>query len=136
MPHQTVVLDTNLVVSAFIRPDGTAGKAMQKALLHFRIAASIDTLSELHEVLNRPKFDRYLSPFQRLQYLQTYREAVTLVNVRTCIADSPDPKDNKFLALAVDAEAALLVSGDKKDLLALNPYRGIQILSINEFLSL
>ncbi|MDO4683576.1 MAG: putative toxin-antitoxin system toxin component, PIN family [Lautropia sp.] len=136
MSRQTLVLDTNLLVSAFIRPDGAASQALQKALLQFDVAASDETLVEVHEVLNRPKFDRYLSAFQRLQYLRAYREAVVLIEVRTHITDSPDPKDNKFLALALDARATLLVSGDKKDLLALSPYRGVRILSVAEFLAL
>jgi len=44
--------------------------------------------------------------------------------VRVC----RDPKDDKFLELAVDGQTQMLVTGDK-DLLALSPYRDIQILT-------
>jgi hypothetical protein len=44
-----------------------------------------------------------------------------------------DPKDNKFLELAVSGRATHVVTGDS-DLLALNPFQGIQILSPHSFL--
>lgn len=65
--RETLVLDTNLVVSAFLRPDGAAAQALLKALQGFDVAASRQTLAELHDVLARGKFDRYLPRLQRLQ---------------------------------------------------------------------
>ena len=44
-----------------------------------------------------------------------------------------DPKDNKFLELAVAGNADCLITGDK-DLLILNPFRGIKIISPSDFL--
>jgi predicted nucleic acid-binding protein len=44
-----------------------------------------------------------------------------------------DPKDNKFLELAVEAGAACIITGDK-DLLVLNPFRNIPIFTPAEFL--
>lgn len=45
-----------------------------------------------------------------------------------------DPKDNKFLELAVAAKASCIITGDK-DLLELHPFRGIPILTVNDFLN-
>jgi predicted nucleic acid-binding protein len=45
-----------------------------------------------------------------------------------------DPKDDKFLELAVSGRAACIVTADE-DLLALNPFRGISILSVERFLA-
>lgn len=45
-----------------------------------------------------------------------------------------DPKDNKFLELAVDGKASCLIAGDA-DLLVLNPFCGIPVLTPTEFLS-
>ncbi|MGN6802815.1 MAG: putative toxin-antitoxin system toxin component, PIN family [Ginsengibacter sp.] len=45
-----------------------------------------------------------------------------------------DPKDNKFLELAVAAKASCIITGDK-DLLELHPFRGIPILTANDFLN-
>jgi len=50
------------------------------------------------------------------------------------IADSPDPDDNKFLEVAVECDADYLITGDKKHLLPLHPYRNIQILQPHDFL--
>lgn len=132
---EVIVLDTNLVVSAFLRPDGAAAQALVRALQGFEVVASRQTLDELLDVLGRSKFDRYLPRLERLEYAQTYAQAVRLVEVGTCVNDCADPKDNKFLALALDAHASILVSGDKRDLLSMNPYRGMRILSIGQFLS-
>ncbi len=44
-----------------------------------------------------------------------------------------DPKDDKFLDLAVNGQATCLISGDA-DLLALHPFRGIAILTPAQFL--
>jgi predicted nucleic acid-binding protein len=57
--RKTVVLDSNLVVSAFLNSKGAASQAMQLAFDYFDVAASKDTLTELVDVLRRDKFDRY-----------------------------------------------------------------------------
>lgn len=129
-----VVLDTNLVISAFLRPDGGAGQALVKALLHCEVLASAETLRELEMVLGRKKFDRYLSPAQRLDRMQAYRAAVRQVDVHSVVTACQDPKDNKFLALALDAGASMLVSGDKRDLLVMECFQGVRIMSIRAFL--
>jgi hypothetical protein len=49
------------------------------------------------------------------------------------IDDCPDPADNRFLALALDVSARVIVTGDR-DLLALHPWRGVEILTPAEFL--
>ena len=52
-----------------------------------------------------------------------------------CVIDiCRDPKDNKFLELAVSGKADFIITGDQ-DLLVLNPFRNIEIITINEFLT-
>jgi predicted nucleic acid-binding protein len=46
-----------------------------------------------------------------------------------------DPRDNKFLEIALSGRATHLISGDA-DLLVLDPFQGIRILSPQEFLDL
>ena len=58
-----------------------------------------------------------------------------MVPVLTEVTDCRDPKDNRFLALALDSESDCIVSGDA-DLLALNPWRGIEIVSPGAFLAI
>ena len=57
-----------------------------------------------------------------------------MVAVLSDISDCRDPKDNRFLALALDSESDCIISGDA-DLLALNPWRRIEIVSPRAFLA-
>jgi uncharacterized protein len=132
--RQRVVLDSNLIVSAFLNPQGTASSALQIALAHFDVVSSKETLGELLEVLRRDKFDRYASLQARTERLQCYAEATQKYPVTLVVTDCQDPKDNKFLALALTAEAKLLVSGDKKHLLSMHPFKGVDIVSVRTFL--
>jgi len=50
------------------------------------------------------------------------------------ITDCRDPKDNKFLELAVTANASCIITGDD-DLLVLHPFRNIPILNASDFLN-
>jgi uncharacterized protein len=131
--RKIVVLDTNLVVSAFLNPEGTASQGLQKALRYFDVATSKETLGELLEVLRRGKFDRYARKEDRAERLSAYSEATLKFTVTEQVTDCKDPKDNQFLALALAAKASLLVTGDKKDLLSMHPYRGIDIVSVRDF---
>ena len=123
MPSRNkVVLDSNLVVSAFLNPDGMASAALQVAIEHFDVAASSDTLAELADVLKRDKFNRYASKTERIARLEAYAQTVLVFDVQLQVLDCRDPKDTKFLALCMTARAKVLVTGDKKDLLVLHPY--------------
>ncbi len=50
------------------------------------------------------------------------------------INECRDPKDNKYLELVVSGKAECIVTGDE-DLLVLNPFRGIEILTVQKFLA-
>jgi uncharacterized protein len=136
--RNTVVLDSNLIVSAFLNPQGAASKALQIALESFDIASSKETLAELVDVLKRDKFDKYAAKSLRMAKLEQYAQAVVYyevsLEISSTITDCTDPKDNKFLALAITAKAKVLISGDKRDLLVMHPYRGIDIVSLREFI--
>ncbi len=131
---KNIVLDTNLIVSAVINPEGAASQALDIADAHFDIVASHETLSELIDVLSRDKFDRYASREERKLFAMDYADTVKLMNVETVVAECHDPKDNKFLSLAVDTRAVLIVSGDKKHLTSMKQHQGIPIIGVREFL--
>jgi len=88
---------------------------------------------EFTSVVIRPKFDKYLSLESRLTVIQDLKELVKLIPVTQSIQDCRDPKDNKFLELAVEAGASCIITGDK-DLLVLHPYQNIPILTAADFL--
>jgi putative PIN family toxin of toxin-antitoxin system len=98
-----------------------------------QLIVSQETLAELESVLSRPKFDVYLSLAERLQFIQRLRRAAIPIEGIPPIAACRDPKDDKFLALALAGHATLILTGDD-DLLALHPFRGIDVLTPRQYL--
>ncbi len=127
------VYDTNVIVSAALIPGSIPRQAFDKGLAEGIVLMSVPTVLELAEVLGREKLDKYLLPDDRLRFLATLLRTVNLVEVTEVISDCRDPRDNKFLELAVCGQADLIVAGDE-DLLVLNPFRDIPIVTPREFL--
>lgn len=98
------------------------------------IFANENLIREIKDVAHRQKFRKYVSLDEISLFLDVVTASFTLIATTTQVSDSPDPNDNFLLALAIDAQAEYLITGDKKDLLALSPYRGIQIVRLQEFL--
>jgi uncharacterized protein len=127
------VLDTNTLVSAFLFKKSVVRQAYNRAQAIGRLLVSGETAQELNDVLERPKFDKYLRREVRIAFAITVIRKAHLVEIQELITESRDAKDNKFLELAVSGNAASIVSGDE-DLLVLNPFRGIPILTPRQFL--
>lgn len=133
-----VVLDTSTLISAALRPDSTPRQALLTAVASATVCASPATLAELEQMLMRDKFDRYLDQASRREFLDLYRRYTRLFNVieaeeKALPHPCRDPRDNKFLALALYCSADVLMTSDD-DLLVLNPYQGIPIWTPKEFL--
>ena len=91
------------------------------------------TLEELDDVLRRPKLARYVGEEQRLEFLTAYIRDAEIVVVTTRLRECRDPKDDKFIELAIEGKATHIISGDQ-DLLMLSPFRGVAILTPVDFL--
>ena len=128
-----IVLDTSVIVSALLKKDGVSRKALSKAAKGTLILSS-ETLTELSEVLNRPKFERFFSEEEKLATLNLLIEQGEAIVVSSSITICRDLSDNKFLNLAVDGKADVIVSRDP-DLLILSSVNGIPILTPAAFLS-
>lgn len=129
------VFDTNCLVSASILPNSSVRQAFDKALKLGFIASSQDVFEEYTEVLFREKFDKYfVSIDERLFILNLIVSKLRDFPPTEVIKECRDPKDNKYLELAVSANASCLVTGDK-DLLSLQTFRGIAILKPGDFLN-
>lgn len=126
------VFDTNVLISALLLPDSKPRQALQMALLQGQVLISFATLAELSEVLGRKKFLRYVDEQDIRNFLAALTRGAEWVEVRVPIAACRDPKDDKFLEVAVSGNATHIITGDT-DLLALNPYHGIQILPPHQF---
>lgn len=107
--------------------------AIEKASLRFELCTSTDTLAELETVLLRSKFDPCAGRAARQAFTDGIRDHVLVVPVALVVADCPDPADNKFLALAVAADAELIVASDPH-LTRMHPWREIAIMPPAAFL--
>lgn len=133
MPERRWVLDTNALISRLLLPTGVAARAVDHALARGVVLVSEETMNELAEVISRPKFDRYLSVAERVQFLRLFGGVARMVNITHRVAACRDPKDDKFLHVALNGEAEAIVTGDQ-DLLVLHPFHGISILSPADFI--
>lgn len=133
-PDLRLVFDTNAIVSALLFEQSVPGKAFLAALERGVILQSEATIAELSAVLARKKFDRYLTKEERDQFLGMLLHVAIVVEIDEEIRACRDAKDDKFLELASAGRASVLVSGDG-DLLALNPFRGIPVMTPAEFLA-
>ena len=127
------VFDTNVVVSALLLADSIPRQAFDKALDQGTILISVPVILELADVLSRKKLNKYLLEDERMRFLIGLLKETELIETTGPIAICRDPKDDKFLELAVDGNADYIVTGDE-DLLVLHPFRGIQILTPKDFL--
>lgn len=125
------VFDNNVLVSAVLL-GGVPRNAFDKLLDTGTILVSVPVLLELAEVLNREKFDKYVTHDERMRFLVSFLKVAEIIEISETITVCRDPKDDKLLELAVSGNADFLVTGDK-DLLALNPFREVDIITPREF---
>ncbi len=128
------VFDTNVLVRAVLLSDSKPAEAFRRARQAGGILSSVPVAEELNEVLGRPKFDRYVTREDRERFLVAFLRAAIIIEIGEDLEACRDPKDDKFLELAVSGGAACIVTADD-DLLALHPFRGIPILTVEQFLA-
>jgi len=130
------VFDTNALISAALLRKSINAKALDHALDIGRIVISEHALLEFAEVIFRKKFDKYfLNDEERHEAIDRLEINALVFSPKITINACRDPKDNKFLELAVTAEASCIVSGDQ-DLLILHPFDKIPIVSAADFLKI
>ncbi|MEX2578503.1 MAG: putative toxin-antitoxin system toxin component, PIN family [Verrucomicrobiales bacterium] len=127
------VFDTNTLVSAFLFRLSIPGRALHAAISGGDLLFSAGTAQEIVEVIRREKFDRYVDRRKREDLLRSLLDDAIIIDIREVIRECRDPDDDKFLALAASARAECIVTGDD-DLLVLNPFRDIPIVTPREFL--
>jgi putative PIN family toxin of toxin-antitoxin system len=130
-----LVIDTNVFVSALIRPGRSLTALIDHVDQHGTLLYSTETLAELVDVLSRRKFGAYTNPDQIAQFVEWFIMTGELVAVTEPQKGSRDPKDDKFLSLAIAGKADYLISGDK-DLLVLRRFDSVPIVSPAAFLAL
>lgn len=129
-PH--FVLDTNVLVDAVCFSRSFGRRAYRRVRSLGVIALSPPTLAEFIEVMRRPRLRRYVTEEELQVFVGFLTEEAAPFAPTERIEACRDPKDDKFLELAWAAKAAAILSRDD-DLLALHPFRGIDILTPQSF---
>lgn len=133
MNNNRFVFDTNVTISALMSPKSIPRQAFDIAQLSGIFLVSAESILELNEVLSRKRFERYFSTEERLQFISKFFTDAEIVEIKESIKTCRDPKDDKFLELAVNGSANFIITGDQ-DLLVLHPFRDIKIITPNELL--
>ena len=126
-----VVVDTNVFISAALKENSPPGTAAHLAAASHLLLKSTITEQELFVTLAQRRLAPLIPPRFR-NWLSEILAAAELVAITERIAACRDPKDDKFLELAVTGRADVIITGDR-DLLALNPFRSIAIITPAEF---
>jgi len=132
------VIDTNILVRAMLKPTGSVGPVVDFLREgRYVFLYSEATLNELIDVLSRPRMVR--------KYGLTAVEVDALcalvilrgerVQPDRTITACRDPKDNKFLEVAIAGGADVIVTGDE-DLEVLDPFEGLPLITPAKFLRL
>lgn len=131
-----VVLDTNLLVGYLL----TQGKTITRIIDYWEngdiiVVVSPAIVEELAEVVQRPRLRQHMTGDPQVIINLLLSDAIQTRGDLAFPGASRDPKDDKFLACAVEGEAAYLVSGDE-DLLSLKQFRDVLIVSPANFVRL
>ena len=133
------VLDSSVVVSAFLNPSGTPAMLLQRARAGaFSLCLSEDILEETARALNRPRIQQgYGYATEDVEhFLATLIQTADIVHdIGNVPPVSRDPNDDVIIAAAVAAKATHLVTGDN-DLLSLGSHEGVRIVTPRDFLHL
>ncbi|MBI4677643.1 MAG: putative toxin-antitoxin system toxin component, PIN family [Elusimicrobia bacterium] len=129
-----IVLDTNVFVSAALRPEGHVAPILQLAA-EGRLAIFVSSfiLAELERTLASPKIG--FDPARVRATLASVRENVAVVEPTTMVnAIHAKDSDNRILECALEAKADVLVTGNMRHIRPLGAFQGIAILTPREFL--
>lgn len=128
-----IVFDTNALISAAILPNSVSNEALTIAVEHFDILTSKEAWQEFDTRVQKPKLFHYFGTVPKRDDVVSFvNQALIHIQVQSTVLDCADTDDNKFLALALDGDASILVTGDQ-DLLVLHPWRNVHIMRSGEF---
>lgn len=138
-----VVVDSNLIVSALLSRDPTSPtvhlfrQTVSRAVSAYTSAFQ---LSELVDVLTRPKFRPSVSVQDAMRFIGLLKERFNIVagSSRDIDLVPKDAKDNPIVAIGLEAGAQYLITDDAKHLLPLKVvllqgHRPLQIVSLDDF---
>ena len=127
----SVVLDTNVVVSAHVNSEGYERYVIDLILAgKLALCASAEIFSEYEGVLRRKKLG--ISARHANASLRLLRKAARIVTPYTRVRATADPDDNKFLECAEASRAEFVVTGNKRHVP--KKWRETQVVTARELL--
>jgi len=132
-----VVLDTGILIAALITKDTPPDQLYQAwRKRRFELVTSEWQLDEFRRVSRYAKLRKYLQPIEAGNLINGLRHQALLLQTLPDVDLSKDPDDNPLLAMAIAGEADYLVSGDKRDVLALKKVDKTRIITARRFLAI
>ncbi len=130
-----IVVDTNILIGALITK-GTPPDRLYQAWLRgeIELVTSTAQMAEVANVLARPRLRKFLDAGEAAAIVENIDTRALILDDPPDVDLSPDPKDNPILAAAIAGKADLIVSGDKKHMLALGEVEGIPIVTARDAL--
>lgn len=128
-----VVVDTNVFISAAMKETSLPSLVVRRIERSGVLLKSVATERQLMDVLDRPYFSSLISSAARA-WLESLLVSAESVVIAERVAECRDSTDDKFLELAVNGKAGVIVSGDK-DLLVMHPFREIPVFTPASFLA-
>ena len=128
-----LVVDTNIVVSAALKPDGLQRTVLLLAITRpARLYVSNAVLTEYRVVLSRPEFQ--IRKGLRQQLIDLIKKRAHLVNPVRAVQVASDPADNIFIECADAARADYLVTGNVRHFPRF--WKNTKIVTSREFLQM
>jgi uncharacterized protein len=128
-----LVLDTNIIVSAAIKPDGLQRTVLLLAITKpARMYVSAPILSEYRTVLSRPEFR--IPKGQRSQLIELIENRAHLISPSLSLNVTSDPKDNIFIECADSGRADFLITGNQRHFPKF--WKRTKVISSREFIDL
>lgn len=132
-----VILDTNVLVSALLTPDGVPARLLDAWFEgRYELLTSEIQLDELRQVTRHPKVRPYIEPAIAgglVNDLKHFAERLTRLPI---VEISNDPADNFLLAMAEAGGADYLATGDKRGVLALKRHGPTRIVTVKRLLEI
>ena len=130
-----IVLDTNILVSALLAPNGPPGRLLAAVKRgDVTLVTSDVQIEELRRVLGRDRLQSRIRPQEAADLLDNLPAVGAVVTDLPAVHLSPDPADDLILAAAISGRANLIVSGDRSHVLALGQVEGVPIVTARDAL--
>lgn len=131
-----LILDTNVLLSAFIKVDSKPYKIIQAWLDdRFDLLSTVEQLEEVTRVSRYPHVRRFIEPAEVGWLVNRIRDRALIIERLPKVDASPDPGDNFLLAMAEEGNADYLVTGDKAGVLAIRKHGKTHIVTVSNMVA-